>query len=49
MPTVEELQKQLDEQAKALAVLAARVQQLEDVVTSTNAMNVLRTHLPIKR
>lgn len=51
MPTVEELQKKLDDQAKAIEALAARVRQLEDFVASTNAMNVLQNHLrpPINR
>lgn len=45
MPTVDELQKKLDDQAKALEALQARVQQLEDFVASSNAMNVLQHHL----
>lgn len=46
MPTVEELQKKLDDQAKALEALALRVQQLEDFVVSANAVNVLKNNLP---
>lgn len=49
MPTLEDLQKRLDDQTKALEALAARVQQLEDFVVSANAVNVLKNHLPPPR
>jgi hypothetical protein len=49
MPTVEELQKKLDDQAKALEALTLRVQQLEDFVVNANAVNVLKNNLPPPR
>lgn len=45
MPAIEELQKKLDDQAKAIEALEARVRQLEEFVASANAMNVMQNHL----
>ncbi|MFZ5672041.1 MAG: hypothetical protein ACOZAM_03655 [Pseudomonadota bacterium] len=49
MPTVEELQKKLDDQARAIEALALRVRQLEDFVVSANAVNILKNNLPPRR